>query len=487
MKTHPITGFFRSIAGKVTAVLALCILLLVSLNWLLNSFALLGNYEREQGDLLVKIFEELDSAPRSQRTLAGLLEGYRADRQVEALLWSDSAQILYSSEGLESPYPFNGARLAPLSLQNGEYQLRNRAASQSDAENSWLILSARTVDGLNLVLRVSLSNVQSGAGIANRFLLWSGLITLLLGTIAAVLLARSLTRPVKRLSVMAEHMAQLDFSGRYSGTGQDEVARLGHSLNAVSETLERNLSELKTANLRLQGDMEKQARQNEAHHQFIRNVSHELKTPLALIQSYAEGLHENAATSDESRDYYCTVIEDEAQKLTQMLAKLTTLMQLEAGGEELLIDRFDIAELLSRLVLRYAPAFEERHIALPTLPETPCLVWGDALLIENVATNYLTNALHHVSPNGEIRMDLVPTEHDTVSVQISNTGSPIPEDDLPHIWESFYKVDKARTRAYGGTGIGLSVVAAIMNAHKMPFGVTNTANGVCFFFELSAH
>lgn len=487
MKRHPITRFFRSIAGKVTVMLAVCILLLVSLNWLLNSFALLGNYEREQSNLLIEIYEELDSTPRSQRTLAGLLEGYRVNHQVEALLWSDSAQILYSSEDWESPYPPGGIRLTPLSVPNGTYQLRNRAASPSEPENNWLVLSARTSDGLNLVLQVSLSQVQSGTGIANRFLLWSGLITLLLGTVAAVWLARSLTRPVKRLSVMAEHMAQLDFSDRYTGRGQDEVARLGHSLNAVSETLERNLSELKTANLHLQHDMEKQTRQNEAHSQFIRNVSHELKTPLALIQSYAEGLRENAAAGDESRDYYCTVIEDEAQKLTQMLAKLTTLMQLEAGGEELLIDRFDITALLTRLLQRYAPVFEDRHLSLPALPKTPCLVWGDALLIENVVTNYLTNALHHVSPNGEIHIDLVPTDRDTVSVQIYNTGLPIPEDDMPHIWDSFYKVDKARTRAYGGTGIGLSVVAAIMKAHNMPFGVFNTADGVCFYFELSAH
>ncbi len=483
MKNHPIVGFFRSIAGKVTAVLALCILALVLVNWLLNSFVLLDNYEREQSDLLIQSYEEINDSPRSQRTLAGLLDGYQAEHGMGALLWSDT-QLLYNGQWSSSP--FGGGFLLPLEQPNGTYTLSNRAPPQATAGEQWLTLSARTSDGLNLLLWVSLSDVSSGTAITNRFLLWSGGITLLLGTVAAVLLARSLTRPVRRLSSMAQRMAQLDFTDRYAGTGHDELAELGNSLNTVSETLESNLSELKTANLRLQSDMEAQARQNEARTRFIRNVSHELKTPIALIQSYAEGLSENAAEDAESRAYYCGVIEDEAAKLTQLLSKLTMLMQLESGGEELLIDRFDIGVLLTRLLSRYAPLFEEKGIPIPALPGEPCSVWGDAVLIENVATNYITNALNHVTPGGEIRITAEPTDRGTVAVRVFNTGEPIPEEDLPHIWESFYKVDKARTRAYGGTGIGLSVVAAVMNAHGMPFGVENTDGGVGFFFELSS-
>ncbi len=483
MKSNPIAAFFRSIAGKITAMLALCILLLVLINWLLNSFVLLGNYEREQSELLVQSYEEINSAPRSQRTLAGLLDGLETEHGMGALLWSNT-QVMHN--GLWKQPPLGNTFLAALNMPNGVYELSNRTPPQAAAGEQWLTLSARTNDGLNVLLWVSLSDVQSGAAITNRFLLWSGLVTLLLGTAAAVLLARSMTKPVRRLSHMAGRMAQLDFSNRYTGEGHDELAELGHSLNTVSETLERGLSELKTANLRLQGDMEAQARQNEARSRFIRNVSHELKTPLALIQSYAEGLRENAADDSESRAYYCEVIEDEAEKLTQILAKLTTLMQLESGGEELLIDRFDITTLLRRMLERYALLFEEKGVALPRLPDESLSVWGDAVLIENVVTNYVTNALNHVAAGGEIRIAATPTERDTVAVTVFNTGDPIPEDDLPHIWESFYKVDKAHTRAYGGTGIGLSVVAAIMNAHGMPYNVENTDGGVEFSFELSA-
>ncbi len=476
MKHTPNKKLFRSVAGKLTGVLALCIFLLVLINWVLNSFVLLNNYERERGDLLVTCYEDVNAAPRSQRTLAGVLDGYRAEYGTRALLWSDT-HVLYSDDRL-SPSVF----LSPLAIKNGTFALSHR----TEAGQPHLVIAARTVDGLNLMVWISLSDVQSGTDITNRFLLWSGIITLVIGTVAVILLARSMTRPIRRLSRMAQQMAQLDFAERYTAGGHDELAELGNSLNTVSEAMESTLSELKTANLRLQNDMEQHHRQSEARTRFIRNVSHELKTPIALIQNYAELLHEDAATDAESRAYYCGVIEDEAQKLTQILSKLTTLMQLESGKEELQIERFDIVELLSRLLMRYAPLFEERGIALPVLPEVVQTVWGDAVLIENVAANYLSNALHHVSADGAIRITLSKTEHNTVVVSVFNTGDPIPEEDLPHIWESFYKVDKARTREYGGTGIGLSVVAAIMNAHHMPFGVQNTEDGVCFTFELSA-
>lgn len=480
MKSNPIGAFFRSVAGKVTAVLALCILTLVLVNWILNSFVLLGSYEREQGDLLVRSYEEINDAPLSPHTLGALLRRYEQEHGIGAMAWTD-AHLLYGER------PVNGLTPPPmpLELEDGTYELSNRTPPLMEKDDKWLMLSARTDDGVNLLLWVSLSTVSSGADMTNRFLLLSGVITLIVGVAASLLLARSMTRPVRRLSTMAGQMAKLDFSERYSGEGGDELAELGRSLNTVSETMETTLSDLKTANLRLQDDMEAQTRQTEARTRFIRNVSHELKTPIALIRSYAEGLRENAVDDAESRAFYCEVIEDEAAKLAEILAKLTTLMQLEAGKEELVIERFDLRALIERSLERYTPLFEEKHVAIPVLSDEPCAAWGDALLIENVVTNYLTNALNHVSAGGCITVSLIPTERATVEVRIFNTGEAIPAEDLPHIWESFYKVDKAHTRSYGGTGIGLSVVAAIMNAHRMPFGAENVEGGVCFFFELS--
>lgn len=474
---HGVTRFFRSIAGKLFGALALCILVLLLFNGLLNRFAFQRYYEREQTALLEQAFSVADEALVKRQNVEQALSGYVTDNGIGATVWS-GYRLLYSNDPRLSDSVFISPEDVPLSA--GTYTVRT--VTQNGEQR--LTLLGKSRNGINIMLWGSLSRVGDGVAIVNRFLWWSALATLVCGFIGMYFVSRSVTRPVRQLSAMAQGMAHLDFSGRYVSVGsQDELAELGQSLNTVSQSMAENLAALKTANAKLLADVEQKERQDEARTRFIRNVSHELKTPLSLIQNYAEGLHENAADDAASREFYCTVIEEEAQKLSLILHKLTLLMQLESGKEELQIEQFDIAALAKRLLKRYAPLFAEHNVVPPTVENEPCMVWGDAALIENVLTNYLTNALNHVTDGGEIRLTFEKGEERT-RVTVFNTGAPIPEEDLPHVWESFYKVDKARTREYGGTGIGLSVVAAIMNAHHLPYGVQNTQNGVEFYIEL---
>ncbi len=467
MKTA-VTRFFRSVAGKVFCVFIVCILALLLFNWLLNTFAFARWNERETETLLTRAYTDAAEAIARRVNPEQVLLPYRNAYDMSILIRTDH-QVIYANPLPDAP----AFLLTPYAVENGSYVVINH--------DDVLSLYGKTTEGIHVILHLPIN--QAAMPSTARFLWWTTLATLGVGCVIAFVLAHRFTRPVRRLSDMAGRMASMDFSDRYSGESEDELALLGHSLNTVSETMETSLSELKTANARLQNDVEKTTRQNEARSRFIRNVSHELKTPISLIQTYAEGLHENIAANAADREFYCSVIEDEAAKLSQIIAKLTTLMQLESGGDELTIERFDVSALLSRLLQRHAPVFAERAVALPTLPDEPLFAWGDALLIEQVLTNYLTNALHHVTEGGEIRIKAQSTEN-AVRIAVFNTGVPIPEEDLPHIWESFYKIDKAHTRAYGGTGIGLSVVAAIMQAHRMPYGVQNVPNGVEFWIEL---
>ncbi len=472
-----IKRFFRSLAGKALCVLTGGVLILLLVTWFLGSFAFLRYYEQQKHEVLVSAYHDVCAALDRRQPPDTVMNGYRTEHGMTALVWMHRL-TLYSTESYRDPI---APLPAELNLPSNTYTVTSASTHGYTAND--LVLYGKSRDGINLALRISMADVQDNAAAATRLWWWIALCVLLVGTAAFTLITYLLARPAKRLSRLADRMAHLDFTDRYTGDGQDELAALGRSLNTVAETMEQSLSELKTANTRLQNDMERTAAQNEARSRFIRNVSHELKTPISLIQTYAEGLHENIAADAADRDFYCSVIEDEAAKLSQVIAKLTTLVQLESGSEELSIERFDILELTGRLLQRHAPLFAERGVAVPTLPDTPCFVWGDGLLIEQVVTNFLTNALHHVSENGHIRIDT--TRGDTVTrITVFNTGTGIPDEDLPHIWESFYKIDKARTRAYGGTGIGLSVVAAIMQAHRMPYGVENRPDGVAFYIEL---
>ena len=183
---------------------------------------------------------------------------------------------------------------------------------------------------------------------------------------------------------------------------------------------------------------------------------------------------------------------DEAGKMNGMVKQLLTLSELESGEQSLSLERFNLTELIQGVVQSAGILAGDKNVRILFDRKEPLYAWGDEFKIEEVITNYLSNAIHHVEARpsegnaddaGEIRITAVEKES-RVRVDVFNTGKTIPEEDLTHVWDKFYKVDKAHSRAYGGSGIGLSIVQAIMEAHHMPYGVDNRENGVSFWFEL---
>ena len=213
------------------------------------------------------------------------------------------------------------------------------------------------------------------------------------------------------------------------------------------------------------------------------NVSHELKTPIALIQGYAEGLKEGVNDDEESRDFYCEVIMDEASKMNNMVKKLLTLNQLEFGNDAISMERFNITALIKNYLQSVEILCDQKEIKVQMEDYPPVHVWEDEFKVEEVFGNYFSNAMNHVAGEKIIDVKLLQTD-EKVRISVFNTGQPIPEESLSHVWEKFYKVDKARTREYGGSGVGLSIVKAIMNSMNQDYGVVNYDNGVEFWFEL---
>lgn len=258
---------------------------------------------------------------------------------------------------------------------------------------------------------------------------------------------------------------------------------MGSNINQLSESLERTISELKTANNELQKDIEKKEQIDEMRKEFLANVSHELKTPIALIQGYAEGLREGISDDAESRDFYCEVIMDEAGKMNAMVQKLLTLNQLEFGNDKVSMERFDIVAMIRNYLQSAEILARQDGIEVEMGQTEPIYVWGDEFKIEEVFMNYFTNAVHYCQGEKRVRIH-VALEDSKAKVSVYNTGEPIPEESLGHLWEKFYKVDKARTREYGGSGVGLSIVKAIMESMNQEYGVWNCPDGVEFWFTL---
>ena len=347
----------------------------------------------------------------------------------------------------------------------------------------YLALWGTVGNSYNIFIRSPLESIQETMGLFFRFLLIVGIAVIAGGILFVWYFSRRLTEPLRELAVLSARMADLDFHAKYTSGGGGEIGVLGENFNIMSQKLENTISELKNANFRLQQDIEQKEKMEKMRTDFMGNVSHELKTPIALIQGYAEGLKEGVSDDPESREFYCDVIMDEASKMNQMVKNLMTLNQLEFGDENVEFQRFDLTELIRGVLQSMEIMAQQKEAKVQFRQKDPVYVWADEFKAEQVVRNYVSNAFNHLDGDRVVDVKIIPAG-EKVKVTVFNTGTPIPEEDVPHIWEKFYKVDKAHTREYGGNGIGLSIVKAIMDSFHQEYGVNNYDNGVEFWFEL---
>ncbi len=335
----------------------------------------------------------------------------------------------------------------------------------------------------SILMRLPIQSIRANVKISNRFIMMIGSLAMIFNIIIAYVFAKRISKPISDLSNLAVEMSKMNFHAKYTGNDKNEIGVLGNTMNTLSYKLEKNISGLKTANLQLQKDIENKEKIDQMRRDFLANVSHELKTPIAIIQGYAEGIKENVVDDVESRQYYCDVILDEAKKMNDLVRKLLTLNQIESSNQALDIERFNLKSLIASILANNQLRIKQNDIAVQLHVADDIYCWADQYMIEEVITNYLTNAINHCANEKIIKITTLKDE-ENVKVVFYNTGNHIPQEDIEHIWDKFYKVDKARTREYGGNGIGLSIVKATMNAHNKKCGVENVLGGVQFWFEL---
>ena len=365
-------------------------------------------------------------------------------------------------------------------LEQGEDYIIQKTGGEG---NQFLEMYGRLDSGISFIISTPIESIRESANIANRFFTYVGCLGAISGGVIIWFVSRKITKPILELNHISERMVHLDFEAKYQGRANNEIDMLGENINELSSSLEKSISDLKTANNELQKDIEKKEQIDEMRKEFLSNVSHELKTPIALIQGYAEGLYEGINDDPDSRNFYCEVIMDEAAKMNNMVKKLLTLNQLEFGNDVVGMERFDIVALLKNYIQSAGILTKQNQIEVRMNEYAPIYVWADEFKTEEVFMNYFSNAVNHCGGSRIIDVKLE-NKDGKVRVSVFNTGEPIPEDSIAHIWEKFYKVDKARTREYGGSGVGLSIVKAIMESMNQKYGVENFTNGVLFWFEL---
>ena len=501
----------KSKKGSLTRGMAVIILGLVAgtvmLCWLLNTVFLERYYVMNKQNMLLSGFGTIDGAAEAgvlgDKAFDVTFDNFCANGNVTVMVMDSDWTIVRSS--VNDPQRMLtefwdiifGEREKEVTVlkQADRYVIQRQTDKRLDSE--YLVLYGTLSNGNMVLMRSALESIRESVKISNQFLGYIGMMALVVSAVITVFVSRRITHPIVELTDLSKRMTELDFEAKYRARGakNNEIDELGEHMNEMSLTLERTISELKSANNQLLIDIEKKTQIDEMRREFLSNVSHELKTPLALISGYAEGLKECINEDAESRDFYCEVIMDEAAKMNRMVKKLLTLNQLESGSETVTMERFNLTELIQGVLHSVEILLQQKQIVVAECPDDPVYVWADEFMVEEVLTNYLSNAIHHArgvvaptAPNAGQAGGQIAVRYERrdslIRVCVFNTGQQIPEADIDKIWQKFYKVDKARTREYGGSGIGLSIVRAIMESFHRDCGVQNCENGVEFWFEL---
>ncbi len=480
---------FDTIRTKLFLTLCITIAVIILFLILVNSVVLESYYMYSKQTELMAAYRVINAYYN------GSGSGQNIEIELEKLALSNNFDILIKTEN--SIYAtsrdfvssltdeFDGSRTNDNILYNSE-NVKIKRTYDKKTELSFVLLSATLDNGYELYIRVAIIAIQESVNIANRFLMLIGCFTIMISGILVSMISKKFTSPIEKLNEITKRISKLDFSHKYEvNDSEDEINNLGKNINTMSETLEKTINQLRNSNVELEKDIEEKSKTDEMRKQFISDVSHELKTPIALIQGYAEGLVENVTEDEESRKFYAEVILDESNKMDILVKKLLELMKLEYGKMTFNLTRFNISELIQEVIRKNTKLLEEQNIKIKFNAE-PIYVIADEFYIEQVFNNYFTNALKNVLDiDGKKEIVISYKKKDTkVRITVFNTGENIKKEDLNRIWNRFYKVDTSRNRENGGTGIGLSLVRAIMQNAQNDYGVENKVDGVEFYFEL---
>lgn len=485
----------KSIRRQIATIFIGLVVAIMLITVLVNSQFLVHYYIYNKQTTLIDVYEKMERAVENS---GASYEGI-AEELNEVVEVGNITLLILSGDGQRRIESTNERQAQAMTMQLRGYMLNEIRGEVLVTSERYQICSTKDVidkseyiemwgylkDGSAFLVRSPLESIRESVMLSNQFMIYTMLIMAVLGCIFVWYFTRRITNPILELATLSKRMADLDFDAKYKSGGKNEIGVLGQNFNIMSEKLEETVSELKNANYELQKDIEKKEKMENMRTEFIGNVSHELKTPIALIQGYAEGLKEGISDDPESRAFYCDVIMDEATKMNKLVQNLLTLNQLELGQEEVSFERFDMMEMIRGIVQSAEILVQQKGADVRINTDEPVYVWADEWKVEQVFRNYFSNALNHLA--GEKVIDICVTkdeEKGVAHISVFNTGKQIPEEDLEQIWNKFYKVDKARTREYGGNGIGLSIVKAIMDSFQKEYGVKNYTNGVAFWFEL---
>ncbi len=496
-----VNKILKSVRAKLFLTLAAVILIIILFFIVINSVVLETYYYYSTNNMFLETYEEINqnvSRLNDENDKYKLeLEKKSTNHNIEIVIENGEAEMFLSNKNYVSEFG---------TINDIQYDIDYSIFNKSDYMYSkngltirrivdkkdgidYILLKSKLDSGEMLYIRTPITHIQNNVNISNRVILIMGFAVVILGGFTIMIIAEKFTKPIEELNEIANEMSNLNFKRKYRiNDNEDEINELGKSINTLSDKLEETIEQLKVSNSELERDIEEKSKIDEMRKQFISDVSHELKTPIALIQGYAEGLVENVNTDEENRKFYSEVILDESNKMDKLVKRLLELMKLEYEDRKFNDTNFDIVELINSVIKNSQVVLNEQNIEIEFKTDGPVMVYADDFYINQVVTNYFTNAIKNaekVEDKKLIKISIKKGKEDKkVRVSVFNTGKNISQENLSRIWTRFYKVDESRDRSKGGTGIGLALVKAIMTKYNSKYGVTNKKDGVEFYFEV---
>lgn len=335
-------------------------------------------------------------------------------------------------------------------------------------KQSRLMYIEKMPDENYMVLRQSVKGINTSIQFFIQFYLIAGFFLFCFGSVLISVLANQLSHPIVEMSRVAEEISQLNFNVRVVVKSKDEMGKLADAMNQISEQMDKNIKEL--------------MRDIERRKMLVRDLSHELKTPIGVLKGYAEGLKYMVTKNPQKMERYCDVIVAECDRMNDLVRQMLNYSKLEILDDSQ-VERIFMKDLAHYVRERYSLAMQEKQIQYYEETEPLLTLNSMEILIRQVVDNLISNALRYTPKQGEIRLSMF-EKGDMAAIRVYNSGSSIPEEHMQDIFEVFYQLDDARSREKEGYGIGLAIVKQIARQHGGWTEVENTQDGVAFYVYL---
>jgi len=460
----------NSIVFKLWLSMTALVLLVLTLAWFVHTNIQTRRYFQQQGDELV----------REGYRISALLEKEQSKEQQEQILRTsakvlnavimlmDKEEFLEQCQNLHDNYSGNDPKLIhhdPLvdsevkSLFAGKPIVHLGPGKILDLEvisAGVPVMSGNKVEKI-IMLHAPVAPISNRINDLKQVTLNVGLEGIFIATILSFLLSRRFSNPLLEMNKVAQAMAHGDYRRRVHKISNDEVGLLANSLNTLALKLEEKITALEKI--------------DSTRREFVANVAHELRTPLTIMQGYTEALVDGIADDPQEQNFYLNNIQDELKRLNRLVLDLLDLKRLESGQHDFTKDFVDIKTTVEKVVKKFEPSVKKNKIQIKTsFAANLEPIMGNADRLEQVLINLIANAIN-VSAPGDVIMVTAGSGAGCLHISVSDTGPGIPKEELPFIFERFYKTDKSRKRstnrhdASNGTGLGLAIVKGIVEAH----------------------